>query len=443
MFGQITEQFQEIVKNIRGLGKITDENIRDSVRKVRRVLIEADVNIKVVKSFTAKVEKKARGTKTLKSIKPGEQFVSIIKDEIVGLLRSSNYEINLKSTPSVILLCGLQGVGKTTTAGKIAKRYVKKNRSVLLVSLDVYRPAAIDQLVKIGQQIQVPVFRTKLENPLEICHEALKIARNNKNDIVIFDTAGRKHIDQMMMDEIREVASQTNPDEILLTVDGMTGQDAIVSAKVFTGQLNITGLVLTKMDGDSRGGAALSIKEIIDVPIKFLGNSESFDGLEKFNPEKIARRILGLSDIISIVERAERVIKSNETIELSKKISRNNFNLNDYKIQLNQMKNMGSLNDLMTLIPLKMRNKMKLQNFDVMNINWHESVINSMTENERVKPEIIDGSRRLRISKGSGRSLQDVNALLKKFKEMKYMFKKLKKTNGKNNLVMMPNYRKF
>ena len=443
MFGQITEQFQEIVKNIRGLGKITDENIRDSVRKVRRVLIEADVNIKVVKSFTAKVEKKARGTKTLKSIKPGEQFVSIIKDEIVGLLRSSNYEINLKSTPSVILLCGLQGVGKTTTAGKIAKRYVKKNRSVLLVSLDVYRPAAIDQLVKIGQQIHVPVFKTKLENPLEICHEALKIARNNKNDIVIFDTAGRKHIDQMMMDEIREVASQTNPDEILLTVDGMTGQDAIVSAKVFTGQLNITGLVLTKMDGDSRGGAALSIKEMIDVPIKFLGNSESFDGLEKFNPEKIARRILGLSDIISIVERAERVIKSNETIGLSKKISRNTFNLNDYKIQLNQMKNMGSLNDLMTLIPLKIRNKMKLQNFDVMNINWHESVINSMTENERVKPEIIDGSRRLRISKGSGRSLQDVNALLKKFKEMKYMFKKLKKTNGKNNLVMMPNYRKF
>ena len=443
MFGQITEQFQEIVKNIRGLGKITDENIRDSVRKVRRVLIEADVNIKVVKSFTAKVEKKARGTKTLKSIKPGEQFVSIIKDEIVSLLQSSNYEINLKSTPSVILLCGLQGVGKTTTAGKIAKRYVKKNRSVLLVSLDVYRPAAIDQLVKIGQQIHVPVFKTKLENPLEICHEALKIAKNNKNDIVIFDTAGRKHMDQMMMHEIREVASQTNPDEILLTVDGMTGQDAIVSAKVFTGQLNITGLVLTKMDGDSRGGAALSIKEIIDVPIKFLGNSESFDGLEKFDPEKIARRILGLSDIISIVERAERVIKSNETIELSKKISRNNFNLNDYKIQLNQMKNMGSLNDLMTLIPLKIRNKMKLQNFDVMNINWHESVINSMTENERLKPEIIDGSRRLRISKGSGRSLQDVNALLKKFKEMKYMFKKLKKTNGKNNLVMMPNYRKF
>ena len=443
MFGQITEQFQEIVKNIRGLGKITDENIRDSVRKVRRVLIEADVNIKVVKSFTAKVEKKARGTKTLKSIKPGEQFVSIIKDEIVSLLQSSNYEINLKSTPSVILLCGLQGVGKTTTAGKIAKRYVKKNRSVLLVSLDVYRPAAIDQLVKIGQQIHVPVFKTKLENPLEICHEALKIAKNNKNDIVIFDTAGRKHIDQMMMDEIREVASQTNPDEILLTVDGMTGQDAIVSAKVFTGQLNITGLVLTKMDGDSRGGAALSIKEIIDVPIKFLGNSESFDGLEKFNPEKIARRILGLSDIISVVERAERVIKSNETIGLSKKISRNTFNLNDYKIQLNQMKNMGSLNDLMTLIPLKIRNKMKLQNFDVMQIDWYEAIINSMTENERAKPEIIDGSRRLRISKGSGRSLQDVNALLKKFKEMKYMFKKLKKTNGKNNLVMMPNYRKF
>ena len=443
MFGQITEQFQEIVKNIRGLGKITDDNIRDSVRKVRRVLIEADVNIKAVKSFTAKVEKKAQGTKTIKSIKPGEQFVGIIKDEIVSLLRSSNYEINLKSTPSVILLCGLQGVGKTTTAGKIAKRYVKKNRSVLLVSLDVYRPAAIDQLVKIGQQIHVPVFETKLENPLEICHEALKIARNNKNDIVIFDTAGRKHIDQMMMDEIREVASQTNPDEILLNVDGMTGQDAIVSAKVFTDQLNITGLVLTKMDGDSRGGAALSIKEIIDVPIKFLGNSESFDGLEKFDPEKIARRILGLSDIISIVERAERVIKSNETIDLSKKISRNTFNLTDYKIQLNQMKNMGSLNDLMTLIPAKIRNKMKLQNFDVMSIDWHEAIINSMTENERAKPEIIDGSRRLRISKGSGRSLQDGNALLKKFKEMKYMFKKLKKTNGKNNLVMMPNYRKF
>ena len=443
MFGHITEQFQEIVKNIRGLGKITDENIRDSVRKVRRVLIEADVNIKAVKSFTARVEKKAQGTKTLKSIKPGEQFISIIKDEIVSLLRSSNCEIDLKSTPSSILLCGLQGVGKTTTAGKIAKRYIKENRSVLLVSLDVYRPAAIDQLVKIGRQIHVPVFETKLENPLEICREALKVARNNKYDIVIFDTAGRKHIDQMMMDEICEIASQTNPDEILLTVDGMTGQDAIVSAKVFTDQLKITGLVLTKMDGDSRGGAALSIKEIIDVPIKFLGNSESFDGLEKFDPEKIARRILGLNDIISIVEKAERVIKSNETIRLSKKIARNTFNLDDYKMQLSQMKNMGSLNDLMGLMPLKIRNKMKLQNFDKMNIDWYEAIINSMTQEEREKPEIIDGRRRLRISKGSGRSLQDVNALLNKFKEMKYLLKKFKKTNSKNNLVMMPNYRKF
>ena len=247
----------------------------------------------------------------------------------------------------------------------------------------------------------------------------------------------------MMMDEICEIASQTNPDEILLTVDGMTGQDAIVSAKVFTDQLKITGLVLTKMDGDSRGGAALSIKEIIDVPIKFLGNSESFDGLEKFDPEKIARRILGLNDIISIVEKAERVIKSNETIRLSKKIARNTFNLDDYKMQLSQMKNMGSLNDLMGLMPLKIRNKMKLQNFDKMNIDWYEAIINSMTQEEREKPEIIDGRRRLRISKGSGRALQDVNALLNKFKEMKYLLKKFKKTNSKNNLVMMPNYRKF
>jgi len=443
MFGQITEQFQEIVKDIRGLGKITDENIKYSVRKVRRVLIEADVNIKAVKSFTAKVEKKAHGTKTLKSIKPGEQFISIIKEEIIGLLRSSNYEIDLKSTPSPILLCGLQGVGKTTTAGKIANRYVKKNKSVLLVSLDVYRPAAINQLVKIGKQINVPVFKTKLKDPLKICEEALKIAGSNKNDIIIFDTAGRTHVDQMMMDEIRNIALRTNPNEILLAVDGMTGQDAIVSAKVFTDQLNVTGLILTKMDGDSRGGAALSIKEIIDVPIKFLCNSESLDGLEKFDPEKIARRILGLGNIISLVEKAERVIKSDETIRLRKKISQSTFDLNDFKIQLRQMKGMGSLNDLMTLIPTRIRSKMKLQNFDKMKIDWNEAIINSMTENEREKPEIIDGSRRLRISKGSGRSLQEVNTLLKKFKEMKYIMKKLDKTNSKNNLVMMPNYRKF
>ena len=443
MFGQLTEQFQEIVKNIRGLGKITDENIKSSVRKVRRVLIEADVNIKSVKSFTAKVQKKAQGTKTLKSIKPGEQFISIIKDEIVGLLRSSNYEMDLKSTPSSIMLCGLQGVGKTTTAGKIAYRYVKKNKSVLLVSLDVYRPAAIDQLIKIGEQINVPVFETRLDDPLEICKEALKIARSNKNEIIIFDTAGRTHVDEMMMDEIRNIVLGINPNEILLAVDGMAGQDAISSAKVFTDQLNITGLILTKMDGDSRGGAALSIKEIIDVPIKFLGNSESLDGLEKFDPEKIARRILGLGDIISLVEKAEKVIKSDETIMLSNKISKNTFNLNDFKLQLRQMRDMGPLDDLMTLIPTKIRNKMKLQSFDKMKIDWNEAIINSMTKNEREKPEIIDGSRRMRISKGSGRSLQDVNTLLNKFKEMKYMMKKLKKTNSKNNLVMMPNYRKF
>ena len=235
-------------------------------------------------------------------------------------------------------------------------------------------------LSKLGEQINVPVLKTRLEDPLEICKEALKIARSNKNEIIIFDTAGRTHIDEMMMDEIRNIVLGTNPNEILLAVDGMTGQDAISSAKVFTDQLNITGLILTKMDGDSRGGAALSIKEIIDVPIKFLGNSESLDGLEKFDPEKIARRILGLGDIISLVEKAEKVIKSDETIMLSNKISKNTFNLNDFKLQLRQMRDMGPLDDLMTLIPIKIRNKMKLQSFDKMKIDWNEAIINSMTK---------------------------------------------------------------
>ena len=443
MFGQITEQFQTIFKNIRGLGKITDKNINDSVRQVRRALIDADVNFKVVKSFVADVEEKAQGTKVLKSIKPGQQFIKIIRDELVSLLGSKDTGLNLNYDPAVVLLTGLQGAGKTTTAGKLALKLKEEGRSVLLVAADVYRPAAIKQLIKLGRQVDVPVFTGDTnDDPLKICRDAIEKARSLKNNVVILDTAGRLHIDSNMMEEIQSIAHNTQPSEILFVADGMTGQDAVRSALSFHEAVPLSGVVLTKMDGDTRGGAAFSIKNVIGVPIKFIGTSESITGLEKFSPDRIADRILGFGDVVSLVEKAEKIFDEKNAQEIKNKISNNSFDLNDFKIQLQQLKNMGPIGELMGMMPGMNSKTLKQLNMDDRQINWTEAIINSMTEDERKDPNRMNGSRRLRVSKGSGRPVQEVNALLKQFDQMKKMMKKMK--NFKNtNIPFMGNLQKF
>ena len=442
MFGQITEQFQSIFKNLRGLGKISDSNINDTVRSIRRTLIDADVNFKVVKSFVSRVEKKVIGTKVLNSIKPGEQFIKIVRDELTILLGSEKNALVLNGKPSIILLAGLQGAGKTTSAGKLALREKKSGKSVLLVPADTYRPAAIEQLITLGKSINVPVFESMSEDPLEICKNAIRKARSLKIDIVIIDSAGRLHIDDEMMKEVSDIAKDLTPDEILFVVDGMTGQDAVRSSIAFNDLLSISGVVLTKMDGDTRGGAAVSIREATGVPIKFIGDSESLDGFQVFEPGRIADRILGFGDIVSLVEKAQSIFDEESSEMVNKKIISNSFDLDDFRKQLNQLKKMGPMNQVLSLMPGMNSKIMKNLKMDDRQINWTEAIINSMTINERKYPENINGSRRLRISEGSGRSVQEVNSLLKQFFQLKKMMKKMKNFD-KLKLPTMANFGKF
>ena len=427
MFGHITERFESILRNVRGLGKITDKNINDTVREVRRALIDADVNFNVAKSFVNNVHDKAQGTKVLKSVKPGQQFVKIIRDELVLLLGTDSKDLVLKNNPAVILLAGLQGSGKTTTAGKLAYRLRKSGKSVLMVAADVYRPAAVQQLITVGQQADVAVYEEGTGEPLAICKRGIEKARSLKNDVVILDTAGRLHIDGEMMTEIQQIADMADPDEILFVADGMTGQDAVNSAQTFHEALPLSGVILTKMDGDSRGGAAVSIREVTGKPIKFIGTSEKLDGLDVFDPKRIADRILGFGDVVSIVEKAQDVFDEDQAKDFQTKLVKNTFDLDDFKMQLQQMKKMGSMSQIIGMMPGMNSKALKQLNMDDRQVGWTEAIINSMTQGERQQPEIINGSRRLRISKGSGRSVQEINALLNQFSQMKKMMKKMGK----------------
>ena len=427
MFGHITERFESILRNVRGLGKITDKNINDTVREVRRALIDADVNFNVAKSFVNNVHDKAQGTKVLKSVKPGQQFVKIIRDELVLLLGTDSKDLVLKNNPAVILLAGLQGSGKTTTAGKLAYRLQKSGKSVLMVAADVYRPAAVQQLITVGQQADVAVYEEGTGEPLAICKRGIEKARSLKNDVVILDTAGRLHIDGEMMTEIQQIADMADPDEILFVADGMTGQDAVNSAQTFHEALPLSGVILTKMDGDSRGGAAVSIREVTGKPIKFIGTSEKLDGLDVFDPKRIADRILGFGDVVSIVEKAQDVFDEDQAKDFQIKLVKNTFDLDDFKMQLQQMKKMGSMSQIIGMMPGMNSKALKQLNMDDRQVGWTEAIINSMTLGERQQPEIINGSRRLRISKGSGRSVQEINALLNQFSQMKKMMKKMGK----------------
>ena len=439
MFDHITERFESIFRNVRGLGKITDKNINDTVREVRRALLDADVNFKVAKSFVKTVQEKAQGTKVLKSVKPGQYFVKIIRDELVALLGSDTEDLVLKSKPAVILLAGLQGSGKTTTAGKLAQRLKKSGKLVLMVAADVYRPAAVQQLITVGKQADVAGYEEGTGDPLAICKRGIEEARSLKNDVVILDTAGRLHVDGEMMTEIQQIADMANPDEILFVADGMTGQDAVNSAQAFHEALPLSGVILTKMDGDARGGAAVSIREVTGKPIKFIGTSEKLDGLDVFDPKRIADRILGFGDVVSIVEKAQDVFDEDQAKDFQTKLVKNTFDLDDFKSQLQQMKKMGSMSQVLSMMPGMNSKALKQLNMDDRQVGWTEAIINSMTPGERQRPEIINGSRRLRISKGCGRQVQEINSLLNQFSQMKKMMKKM----GKMKNMKLPGLGSF
>tara|TARA_B000000477_G_scaffold123279_1_gene128529 strand:+ start:412 stop:1743 length:1332 start_codon:yes stop_codon:yes gene_type:complete len=435
MFNQLAERFESIFRDLRGLGKITDSNIQQTSREIRRVLLEADVNIVVAKDFVNRVKDRAEGTKVLKSVKPGEQFIKIIHDELVALLGNDVKSLELGSKkPAVILMAGLQGAGKTTTCGKLAFLLKKQKKSVLLAAADVYRPAAIEQLVQVGKSIDVPVYEEGAGDPVAICQSAVDEAKASKTDVVILDTAGRLHVDGEMMNEIQEISEAVSPNETMFVVDGMTGQDAVNSAKAFAAALPLTGTILTKLDGDARGGAAVSIAAVTGVPIKFIGVSEKVEGLEAFDPERIVNRILGLGDVVSLVEKAQDLFDENDAKRLEKKLKNATFDLEDFREQLKQIKSMGSLNQIMGMMPGMNRKLMKGMDFDDKKLIWTDAIISSMTFEERKNPIIIDGSRRSRISKGSGRTVQEINQLLKQFTEMKKMMKKMGKMKLPKNL---------
>ena len=428
MIDQISDRFNSLLRNLRGLGKITDKNIEDTSREIRRILLEADVNITVTKNFVQKVKDRSIGTKVVKSIKPGEQFIKIIHDELVSLFGDQNSELDISNQNcNVLLLAGLQGSGKTTTCAKLAKKILDQGKSVLLVAADVYRPGAIKQLKILAEKVNVPVFESNANDPVKICFDALEEAKANKIDCIILDTAGRLHIDGEMMLEIQQISESVKPSETLFIADGMTGQDAVNSAKAFNEALEITGIILTKMDGDAKGGAAVSIASVINKPVKFIGISEKINGIDVFDPKRMADRILGLGDVVGLVEKAEKIVNESEAKIMQEKILKNQFNLEDFKNQLFQIQKMGNINEVANMIPGfsgKIKNKI---NMDDRQILWTEAIINSMTEKERKNPKIINGSRRSRIASGSGRSVQEVNQLLKQFTEMQKMMKKFGK----------------
>ena len=428
MFGQLQDRFTKIFKTIKGHGKISEKNVSDAIREIRVALLESDVNFKVVGSFIERVKAKATGLEVFDSITPGQQFVKIVLDEMIDFLSSENSELKIKHSNAVILLAGLQGSGKTTTAAKIAS-FLKRefNKKPLLVGLDLQRPGAMDQLKTLAQKNQIDFYiEKKSKDCIEVLKNSLVYAKEIKSNLVILDTAGRLHIDDFLIKELKEIINISNPDEILYISDGMTGQDAVNSSKVFMENCNLTGCILTKMDGDSGGGAALSIKEVTGVPIKYITYGEDILDIEKFNPDRISRRILGLSDILGLVEKAQKSFDQSKLKDIQDKLIKDEFDLNDFKTQLNQMENMGGMKDLMKFIPSA--KKFSKADIDDNKIKWITGIINSMTKLERLKPEIINGERRKRIARGCGRSLQEVNQLLKQFNQMKVMMKKMKKT---------------
>ena len=436
MFNQLQDRLSNVVKTLRGQGKISEKNVKDAIRDVRRALLEADVNLMVVRSFIDKVQKKAVGEKVLKSISPGQQFIKIIYDEMVSFLGSDDNEINYNNSGiTVITMVGLQGVGKTTSCAKLASFLKnKKQKNPIMIAADIQRPAAIEQLETLGKNINIPVFSNKKTKDIKrIINEGIAKAKESNSDSIIIDTAGRLHIDDALMNELKEVVEISNSNEIFYVADGMTGQDAVNSSKLFSEKIDISGIILTKMDGDSKGGAALSIKEVTGKPIKFIGTGEKISAFELFYPDRIVKRILGMGDVVGLVEKAEEVFDKELSEEFNQKLLKNKFTLKDFQNQLRQFKKMGSVSDIIGMMPGG--NKLKGLNVDEKKLVWIDAIINSMTKEERLNPEIINGSRRQRIALGSGRNVQEVNQLLKQFDQMKNMIKKMNK-KGINKFLL-------
>lgn len=431
MLEDLSAKLESVIKKVRGQGKLTEKNIAESLKEIRRALLEADVNYRVVKQFIADVQEKALGEDVLRSVTPGQQIVKIVYDELVRLMGETHTELKTAGIPpTIILLAGLQGCGKTTFAGKLGNYLRKKGRRPMLVGADVYRPAAKKQLQIIGKSLGIPVYTTESEDAVRICGESVRTAREQSCDVLILDTAGRLHIDETMMAELGRIRKELKPHEILFVADGMTGQDAVNTAKEFLEQLDFDGVVLTKMDGDARGGAALSIRAVTDRPIKFIGTGEKLDALEPFYPDRMASRILGMGDVVSFVEKAQEQLDKKAAQKLEKKIRRADFNLEDFYDQLQQIKRMGPLEQVLGMIP-GMGNKLRGIQVDDSAFNRIEAIINSMTPKERKKPQIINGSRRKRIAMGSGVRVQDVNQLLRQFQEMKKMMKRMSRMKFK------------
>jgi len=425
MFQSLTDSLDNAFKTLRGDTKLTELNIAEAIKEIRRSLVAADVNYKIAKEFTDKIKEQALGTKNvLSSVKPGELMIKIVQDEMIDLMGGQAAGINIKGNPGVVLIAGLQGSGKTTFSAKLAN-YLKTKRknNPLLVACDVYRPAAIDQLKVLGEQIEVPVYSEEgNKNPIEIALRGIQHARETNRNVVIIDTAGRLAIDEQMMDEIAAIKKAVSPNEILFVVDAMTGQDAVNTAKAFNDRLNFDGVVLTKLDGDTRGGAALSIKSVVNKPIKFVGTGEKLDALDVFYPERMSDRILGMGDIVSLVEKAQEQFDEVEAAKLQKKIAKNQFGFDDFLNQIQQIKKMGNMKDLLGMIPGVGK---AIRDVDISNDSFKqiEAIIHSMTKKERENPALINGSRRTRIAKGSGTSVQEVNKLLKQFEEMRKMMR--------------------
>lgn len=433
MFESLGERLQNAIKKIKGYGKITEENISDVTREIRLALLEADVNYKVVKEFIENVKTKALGEDVAKSLNPGEQFVKILKDELVDLLGGDKEDLKTDGNPATLMLVGLQGSGKTTTIGKLANLLRKKyKKKPLLVACDIYRPAAIDQLKQLGKELNIEVYEEGKNNPVITSQNAIKYAKEHNYDYVLIDTAGRLHIDEELMEELKNIENNINPDEILLVLDSMIGQDAINVINGFNEKLNLTGAILTKLDGSAKGGVALSVRHLTNIPIKFIGTSEKLDGLEEFYPDRMASRILDMGDLMSMVEKAESVIDEKEAKELAKKMQKGKFDLEDFLKQMNQIKKLGPLENLIKLLPGA--SKMGLNNIQInpKDLAHIEAIIQSMTPYERRHPEVLKASRKQRIAKGSGRSVEEVNRLLKQFEQMKDMMKKIQ--NGSMKL---------
>jgi signal recognition particle subunit SRP54 len=438
MFESLQKKLSGVFKNLSGKGKLTEKNIKDAVREVKLALLEADVHYKVVKEFIEKVKEEALGEKVLESLTPDQEFIRIVRDSLIEIMGGNkNNKINISKNPAFIMLTGLQGSGKTTTAAKLANKYKKKGRNPLLVAADTYRPAAIDQLIQLGQDIGVPVFSGDKKDAVKIAEDSKKYAQRNLHDIVIIDTAGRLHIDEMMMKELEQIKKILEPEEILMVVDAMVGQDAVNSAKEFNDKLDLTGFIITKLDGDSRGGVIISIQYITDKPVKLVGVGEKIDDLEEFYPERYVGRILGMGDVLSFIEKVEKEVDKQKAEEDAERFLEGKFDLEDFLDQIRQIKSLGSLSSLIEMLPNVPKDQVDIIKGEE-ELKKYEAIINSMTPKERKNPKILSYSRKQRIAKGSGTTIQDINRLLKNYDQLKKTMKQMNKLKGRKLMRNFP-----